>query len=457
MGPPGGMMGLSGGMGGMPGEMGDMGPPLGMMGDPRMSGMPPGGMMHPSGGMMGGPPPGMDDPRHGPYGMGNHNMPSMPVGGMQDPPPGYTQMPPCYPHPHTHPQHPPSPPASSVSSRRSEAPPPRRPSRRPAGEHERIPMGAYATSVSPKHAREPTTAEKSNRGQPANRHVASSGKEWIQGDAFLDACRCTTGCTCRQGHRVLYRSRDDVDSDSDVSSTRPRYRSGEIRYILKTDMGKDCGDHSNCVPKSSSTSSGSSGTNGDSKREKDRKKEDKRRKEEMEQFKEGIVDALSEGIRKARSSKAGSVVVSPRPGFAGLQGGGGGGAFGQGIPDPTAGMGMDPLLAQRMAAMGMTPALGMPMTTGLPPGVNPYAMLGVNMPPGMQDPRAMRPFDETDMNIDMDIDPRTFYARRARGGGGGMRRSAPLRRDDYGSDDLDGMQRRQKQRGKNGDEFGGEF
>lgn len=428
--PPGGMMGDPRAMGGMGG------PPGGMMGDPRMDNPRFGGM----GGM------GMTDrpdPRH--FGMLDPTMPSMPL-HMPEQPPDYNPMPPPPPHHQRRPRSP----ASSISSHRSEDPPR---CHRP-GTHERIPMGAYAVPLSPKLTRsrtEPTTAQKLNRGQSSNRPIGPSGKEWIQGDAFLDACRCTTGCTCRGGHRVLYRSRDDAGSESDGS---PRYQSGEIRYILKSDLGKDCGDHSNCVPKkagSSSSSSASSTTT--SKRE----KEDKKRKEEMRQLKNEMLEAVEAGIRKARSSKAGSV-ASPRVGFTGLDGGGGMGM----MPNIGGVMGgMD----TNMAHMGGGPT-GMPLpgigmtSTGFPPGVNPYSipMPMPKLPPGMQDPRTLRPFFDTTPEIDpyfakdahqrfrsppgAHIDPRAFYGPNpARGRGrGGLRR--PLRREDYGSDDLDVLQRR---------------
>lgn len=209
-GPP---MGMGGGMGppGMGGPMG-MGGPGGMSGGlGDMGGRPPpdmGDMQRP-GGMMGGPPQDMN--------------------GMPDLPPRYSSGPP-------HGQNPYAFGPQSVGSRSSAT---ARPPRRPQGANKDIAMGAYA-APSPKISRShtsTTTAERMHR-----KTAGGSGKEWIKGDDFLDACICTTNCTCREGHRVLYRSRDD-GGDSDGEG---RYRSGEIRYILKKDLGKDCGDHSGC-------------------------------------------------------------------------------------------------------------------------------------------------------------------------------------------------------------------
>lgn len=303
-----------------PGGMGGMGAPPGMggMGPPGMGGMGPPGMgsMGPPGGMMGGPSPGL--------------------GGMPDLPPRYSSGPPPGQNPYAYPARAPS----SVSSAGE------RPPRRLPGRNERIPMGTFAkgSASSPKISRShtsPTTADR------IHRKTGGSGKEWIKGDDFLDECICTTGCTCRKGHRVLYRSRDDPYGDSDGEA---RYGSGEIRYILKKDLGKDCGDHSACKKKDDSDDGGKV-----SKREK--KKQEKRRKEEFQGFKEDMLEALDErfdALKKAKSSKAGSV-SSPMPPLAGM-----GPPFGMG-------MGGDPnAMAQNMGGV-----MGMPMNMA---GGNPYAM-----------------------------------------------------------------------------------
>ncbi|KAF2686381.1 hypothetical protein K458DRAFT_387389, partial [Lentithecium fluviatile CBS 122367] len=119
---------------------------------------------------------------------------------------------------------------------------------RPPGLND-IPMGAYAagTPHSPPHlpARantEPPTSSRLNRRQGPGKKVGPSGQEWIQGDPFLDACTCTTNCTCRKGQRVLYRSQAQ-DGDGEGNGKNGW---GEIRYVLKDDLGRDCGDHEKC-------------------------------------------------------------------------------------------------------------------------------------------------------------------------------------------------------------------
>ncbi|KAF2015375.1 hypothetical protein BU24DRAFT_491626 [Aaosphaeria arxii CBS 175.79] len=114
-----------------------------------------------------------------------------------------------------------------------------------------IPAGAYAAGVpttpSP-HPRPQTTEPVPASPQVPKRMFRQSeetgrkgsndteGQEWIQGHPFLDACICTTNCTCRKGHRVLYREENGEGGRA----------SGEIRYVLKEQLGKDCGDHSKC-------------------------------------------------------------------------------------------------------------------------------------------------------------------------------------------------------------------
>jgi hypothetical protein len=319
-------------------------------------------------------------------------------GGMMDQPPNYTSLSPRYSRPND-----PNPYANYAASPRSSSssvtgPPELRTPRRSPGAAERIPMGAYAKSAyEPKIKRshtEPTTADRLNR---TGGRVGPLGKEWVPGDAFLDACSCTTNCTCREGHRVLYRSKDESpygDSDTDA-----QYRQGEIRYMLKKDLGRDCGDHSNCVPKKAA-----SDDEGKMSKKEKKKKEHKKRKEQFEGFKEDMLEALDvrfDALKKERS-KAGSVRSSPRQAFAGF----GGQAFGMGgqMPSdigsqmpgamgPQMPPGMNPLMAQQLGGGGMPP--GMPMNMG----INPYASGmpgGLTRIPGMGlDPmgggRRMRP------------------------------------------------------------------
>ncbi|KAJ4355779.1 uncharacterized protein N0V89_003800 [Didymosphaeria variabile] len=104
---------------------------------------------------------------------------------------------------------------------------------------EAVAQGAYHTQPAPQAPgwkREPPVSAQMNRTQPANKRAGPSGKEWIPGEnAFLDACTCTTNCTCRKGARVLYRHQGQGDEEQNIW--------GEIRYVIKDDLGRDCGDH----------------------------------------------------------------------------------------------------------------------------------------------------------------------------------------------------------------------
>ncbi|OAL48459.1 hypothetical protein IQ07DRAFT_681863 [Pyrenochaeta sp. DS3sAY3a] len=191
----------------------------------------------------------------------NGNIPGtngMPAGGMPAYP-TYAQQQPYIPHlPFT--KGPPST-LSSISTQDAE-PGNGHSRRRPPGHYERVPMGAYTTSAhKPRHLHRsntaPPTSTRLNAGQPSatDRKVGPSGKEWLEGDAFLDACTCTTNCQCRKSQRVLYRSRDGRGTGGsgvgegggeDGGYADAEYGSGEIRYILKDDLGRDCGDHSGC-------------------------------------------------------------------------------------------------------------------------------------------------------------------------------------------------------------------
>jgi hypothetical protein len=118
-----------------------------------------------------------------------------------------------------------------------------RPRVAPLPGHAAVPMGPYAMpspSLSspsiPRAHTDPPPAAKLNRGKPADQRAGPQGQEWIQGDPFLDACFCTTQCTCRKGHRMLYREKLD---DGQMAQ-------GEIRYLPKDLLGRDCGDHSGC-------------------------------------------------------------------------------------------------------------------------------------------------------------------------------------------------------------------
>jgi hypothetical protein len=224
-------------------------------------------------------------------------------------------------------------------------------------------MGAYADTEKrrkPSRSRtEPQASTRLNRGQPTNKKAGPSGKEWLEGDAFLDACTCTTDCNCRKSQRVLYRSRNDRRKGSGSDSEDEEYGSGEIRYILKENLGKNCGDHSGCRKSESDSEKEEK-----SKKKKD-KKEEKRRKEEFEGFKDDLMEALDErfeDIKKA-SQQRGNSASPAQPSFGGP---------GMG-PSPFImnGANMDPRMAQQMGKMGGDPysGMGMPGMGGIPPGI----------------------------------------------------------------------------------------
>lgn len=176
-------------------------------------------------------------------------------------------------------------------------PQPRRPLR-PTGSNE-VPMGAYATGAPPPPVRantEPTTSSRLNRGSPANRKAGPSGQEWIEGDPFLDACTCTTNCNCRRGQRVLYRSRAQGREGQDGW--------GEIRYVLKDDLGRDCGDHSKC------TNQGGEGREGTRKQGKGNREacgndeESREFQDEMREHMAAMKQALADMTFKNRSGGA---------------------------------------------------------------------------------------------------------------------------------------------------------
>ncbi|KAH7359580.1 hypothetical protein BKA66DRAFT_427034 [Pyrenochaeta sp. MPI-SDFR-AT-0127] len=221
---------------------------------------------------------------------------------------------------------------------------------------------------------QPQVSSALNRGQPSNRKAGPSGKEWIDGDAFLDACTCTTECKCRKSQRVLYRSRntrrrsgefDDNDEEEDVE-----YGSGEIRYVLKDDLGRNCGDHSEC--KKSDAGSDKEVQRDKGKREK--RNEEKKRKEEFRGLKEELLEALDErfeGMRKDNHQRGipGNMAAPPF-------------ARGDVLPRPfMMDSGMDPQLAQYMGMMGGDPyGAGLTSLGRMPPGMT-----------GQMRPRSMRP------------------------------------------------------------------
>lgn len=289
-----------------------MGMGMGMMGSPRMGGRRMGMPIGMPGPRMGGRGMGigMPSPRMNAMGMNGMGRMGMPPAGM---PPEYNPMPPMprysnidgatpdippNPYAYTPPPPPSSPPTKSPSSSppASLQPQPRHLGR-PPSLHKHIPMAAYTPPTKPKHTHtEPQISTKLNRNQFTNRKVGPSSHEWLDGDSFLDACVCTTNCTCRKGHRVLYRSRDDP-CDDDVKGEK-RYRSGEIRYIFKEDLGRDCGDHEACKEKNREKSS-----DDESARRKSRKERKKEKQQQFEGFKEELLEALDERFEEMRKSQ----------------------------------------------------------------------------------------------------------------------------------------------------------
>ncbi|KAI4947114.1 hypothetical protein J4E86_008738 [Alternaria arbusti] len=248
---------------------------------------------------------------------------------------------------------------------------------------------------------EPQTSARLNRGQPFHKKVGPSGKEWIEGDnAWLDACTCTTGCNCRKSHRVLYRAQNDPQhhgSDSNEDEQDHLRTSGEIRYILKTDLGRDCGDHTACK-KSSSESDSSSSKDEKSKRRKKKtkrksdEKEDKKRKDQFDTLKDDILEALQDlrkdGRQQQQRRQRDSSESPARQPF-------GGPNMGQSafmMNNGGGGMDMDPRMAQQMGMMSgdpygttgrMPPGMADPTVTGGKRGMMHHGMGGMGMGMGM--------------------------------------------------------------------------
>ncbi|KAH9866762.1 hypothetical protein J1614_008455 [Plenodomus biglobosus] len=206
---------------------------------------------------------------------------------------------------------------SSNSSPRTNQPIPNRPSKSRSKDYTSVPMGAYTKSQTPHKPHRSYTspnyaAQVSRQGQ---RKVGASGRDWVDGNAFLDACTCTTNCKCRKSHRVIYRrerQRREGSNDDDGEDSDARQEIGEIRYILRDDLGKDCDDHSGCRKSGSRSVSGTESESRSSekgskskkkKKKKKRKEEEKNAKERKDQFKnmkEELLEALDDRIQGIR-------------------------------------------------------------------------------------------------------------------------------------------------------------
>lgn len=307
---------------------------------------------------------------------------------------------------------PPSPTSStSIPAPQSQAPPQASRQARP-DHYEHVPMGAYADAKKARKParprKEPRTSTRLNRGHPLHKKARPSGEEWLQGDAFLDACTCSTNCNCRESQRVLYRARNDRRigrDDSDDDEEQHGYGSGEIRYILKEDLGRDCGDHSGCKKRDSESDSDSS-CKKKMKKEKRKKKrrtenkEEKKRKDEFEGFKDDLLEALDERLQDmTKASRQRDQSGSPARPSLGLPG------LGQTSYNLMNGSGIDPqIMAQQLGVMGGNPH-GMATTPGM--GLMPPGMTGPSgngsmhhhhPPPDMSMSMAGFPDDVSDKN-----------------------------------------------------------
>lgn len=365
------------GMGGM--GMGMASPQMGGMGMNPMGSMGPGGM----GGMgmspLGMPPEYTSNPSFPRYSGGAADAPGA---GMNP----YT----------THPGRPPSP---APSDNGPSPEPTRRATARSNRHHERVPMGAYATDSGKvrklsRSRTEPQVSAQLNRGHSQDKKIGPSGKEWIDGDAFLDACTCTTACKCRKSQRVLYRSRNSRprtgESDSEDEDAM-EYGSGEIRYILKDDLGRNCDDHSACRR----ADADSEKEEKDKKRKNKDKSEEKQRKEQFQGFKEEMLDALDErfeGMKRdtLRQGISGNMATSPfeRRGMARN-------------PYMTDESMLNPRVAQQMGAMAGDPyGIGLSGMGGLAPNIASQIRDRAMRPQGM--PTAGMNFEDDMSGVGMD-------------------------------------------------------
>jgi hypothetical protein len=215
--------------------------------------------------------------------------------------------------------------------------PPRAPPQhklRPPSGVEAVAKGAHYAQPSPQLPRgrsEPPVSAQLNRTQPSNKRAGPSGQEWIPSDnVFLDACTCTTNCQCRKGARVLYRQQGQGDEKQNTW--------GEIRYILKDDLGRDCGDHSRCRDDEDSDCGRKKGKKGKEKKADEESADVKKIRKEMKGLREDI-----------KNMRIGRERMGPDAGM-------GSNAVGMGrMPSPGGWPGMkegeiDPRMGQRMGA-----------------------------------------------------------------------------------------------------------
>ncbi|KAF2624754.1 hypothetical protein BU25DRAFT_450492 [Macroventuria anomochaeta] len=97
--------------------------------------------------------------------------------------------------------------------------------------------------------------------------------EWGEG---IDTCICTTDCKCRKGERAAGWYEGVADIDGEEVPVRGKLNT---RWVLVDDLGKDCGDHTDCKKSSSSSSTSSDTETSQSKSKK--KKSDKKKSEKI--------------------------------------------------------------------------------------------------------------------------------------------------------------------------------
>ncbi|KAF2277061.1 uncharacterized protein EI97DRAFT_307966 [Westerdykella ornata] len=125
----------------------------------------------------------------------------------------------------------------------SQPPPPHYTTNRPPTPRgvARVGHGPYVPAAGADHGHDRNRTNKrapiSRDDDGGNNNTSHQSTKPYHSLTSLDACICTTNCTCRKGHRVVY------FEDRDDGSGPLR---GEIRYVLRDDLGKDCGDHSAC-------------------------------------------------------------------------------------------------------------------------------------------------------------------------------------------------------------------
>ncbi|KAF2448358.1 hypothetical protein P171DRAFT_440748 [Karstenula rhodostoma CBS 690.94] len=256
-------------------------------------------------------------------------------------------------------------PAYAAAAAPSPAPQPRMPARAPPQQQKmRHPPGVEAVAKGvhyaqpaaqlPRRKSEPLVSAQLNRSQPPNKRAGPSGQEWLPSEnAFLDACTCTTNCNCRKGARVLYRHQGQGQGDGEQNTW------GEIRYVLKDDLGRDCGDHSRCREKEEEESDGGrkKGKKGKGKNGERESGDVEKMREEMKGLREDIKNMTIGVGRMGMGAAAGQIPTNM--GRMPSQGGWPGMMDGR----------MDPRMAQRMGSgdaygMEFMPQMQQPMRGG---------------------------------------------------------------------------------------------